>query len=478
MNKNLDLLLINPGTRTAIYGQIGSLHCIAPPLGIGMIAAYVRAMGYSVEILDAQAENLSPAQVGDIVAEKTPILAGVSAFTPQMTAATEIIHSIKDEAPQVKTIIGGHHSASLPERTLRETGVDFVCNTEGYIPVNELLEKLKQQPESDGSSINGLCYLENGKVAINPPPPLTRNLDELPFVAWDLLPMEKYRAHNWHCLGKETRSPYAVVFTSLGCPFNCSYCSVNAVYGGNVYRTRSAKNFLAEIDLLVQQYDVKHMEIVDDTFTINKKRVHEICDLLIERDYGLNLWAYARTDTVDGDLLNKMKKAGINWVAYGFESGSEIVRHGVRKEQRHIWDAVDITYDAGICIMSNFIFGLPEDNYETMQMTLDLAKEINGEYANFWCAMAYPGSELYEMAVKNGWNLPDVWHGYSQYAYETLPLSTRFLSGREVLNFRDGAFNEYFSNPAYLQKIEKQFGTDAVKSIRNMLKKKLVRKYA
>jgi radical SAM superfamily enzyme YgiQ (UPF0313 family) len=250
------------------------------------------------------------------------------------------------------------------------------------------------------------------------------------------------------------------------------------VYGGNVYRTRSAKHFLSEIDVLVQQYNVKHMEIVDDTFTINKKRVHEICDLLIERDYDLNLWAYARTDTVDGDVLKKMKRAGINWVAYGFESGSEIVRQGVRKEQKHIWDAVNITYDAEICIMSNFIFGLPEDNYETMQMTLELAKEINGEYANFWCAMAYPGSELYEMAVKNGWNLPDVWHGYSQYAYETLPLSTKFLSGPEVLRFRDRAFNEYFSNPAYLKKIEKRFGTDAVQSILNMRKKRLDRKHA
>lgn len=478
MNNKLDLLLVNPGTRRTIYGQIGNRHCVAPPLGIGMIAAYVRDRGFSVDILDAQAENLSPEQVGDRVQKRNPILAGISAFTPQMTAATEVIHFIKQKAPDVKTIIGGHHSAALAERTLRETDVDFVCNTEGYIPVSELLQALVNDRQTQDLSVNGICYRRNGKVIINPPPPLIRNLDELPFVAWDLMPMDKYRAHNWHCLGYDTRTPYAVVFTSLGCPFNCSFCSVNAIYGKNIYRTRSPAHFVEEIDLLVEKYKVKHMEIVDDTFTIDKKRVHDVCDLLIERGYNLNLWAYARTDTVDAKLLKKMKSAGIQWLAYGFESGSEIVRDGVRKRQKHIWDAVKMTYDAGINIISNFIFGLPDDSRETMQDTLTLAKEINGEYANFWSAMAYPGSELYDDAVREGWKLPEVWHGYSQYAYETLPLPTKYLSGHEVLKFRDRAFIEYFSNPVYLEKIKTKFGQGAFQSISDMVNRKLVRKYA
>jgi len=220
------------------------------------------------------------------------------------------------------------------------------------------------------------------------------------------------------------------------------------------------------------------MEIVDDTFTVNKKRVHDICDLIIEKGYDLNLWAYARTDTVDLELLKKMKKAGINWVAYGFESGSEIVRKGVRKGQRHIRDAVDMTYEAELNIISNFIFGLPDDNNDTMKETLELAKEINGEYANFYCAMAYPGSQLYKEAVQKGWQLPEVWHGYSHYAYETLPLPTKYLSGEEVLKFRDRAFNEYFSNPKYLEKMRSKFGPETEKSIVDMLNKKLKRKYA
>jgi len=478
MGKKLDLLLINPGNWEAIYGQVGELSCIAPPIGLGLIAAFVRERGFSVEILDAQAENISPEEAANIVAEKNPLLSGITAFTPKMTAASETLSFIKMKAPHVKTVIGGHHPAALPEKTLKEESVDFVCNSEGFFPIAELLNALKDDMQASDFEINGLCYKKGDEIINNPPPPLIANLDELPFVAWDLLPMDKYRAHNWHCFGEKGRTPYAVVFSSLGCPFNCSYCSVNAVYGGSGFRTRSPEHFVAEIDVLVNKYNVRHMEIVDDTFTVNKKRVHDICDLIIEKGYDLNLWAYARTDTVDLELLKKMKKAGINWVAYGFESGSEIVRKGVRKGQRHIRDAEDMTYEAELNIISNFIFGLPDDNNDTMKETLELAKEINGEYANFYCAMAYPGSQLYKEAVQKGWQLPEVWHGYSHYAYETLPLPTKYLSGEEVLKIRDRAFNEYFSNPKYLEKMRSKFGPETEKSIVDMLNKKLKRKYA
>jgi len=477
MGERLDLLLINPGNWTAIYGQVGKLSCIAPPLGIGLVASVARERGFSVEILDAEALNLSPEQAAEAAAEKEPLLAGVSAFTPKMTAAIETIRFIKEKAPNVRTIIGGHHPAALPERTLIESGADFVCDSEGYYPTADLLGVLRKNPEAKEAGVEGVCYRRNGGVVKNPPAPLVKDLDELPFVAWDLLPMEKYRAHNWHCFGYPSREPYAVVFTSMGCPFNCSYCSVNAVYGRSGFRTRSPENFVEEIDLLVRKYGIKHAEIVDDTFTVNKKRVHRICDLLIEGNYGVNFWAYARTDTVDPALLEKMKRAGINWVAYGFESGSEAVRQGVRKGQKKIWDAVRMTYDADMCIISNFIFGLPDDNMETMRETLDLAMEINGEYANFYSAMAYPGSELYRQAVREGWRLPDNWHGYSHYAYETLPLPTKYLSGPEVLRFRDHAFNAYYTNPKYLEKIREKFGPETERQVLDMVKIRLRRKY-
>jgi radical SAM superfamily enzyme YgiQ (UPF0313 family) len=172
-----------------------------------------------------------------------------------------------------------------------------------------------------------------------------------------------------------------------------------------------------------------------------------------------------------------MKKAGINWVCYGFESGSEDVRKGVRKGQKHIMDAVNMTYEAGQYILANFMFGLPDDDMDSMRATLDLAKEINGEYANFYSVMAYPGSELYDDAIKRELPLPKVWHGYSQYAYETRPLPTRHVDGPTVLRFRDDAFSEYYTNPAYLKKMMGTFGETVVGEIMDMSKKKLKRKY-
>jgi radical SAM superfamily enzyme YgiQ (UPF0313 family) len=194
----------------------------------------------------------------------------------------------------------------------------------------------------------------------------------------------------------------------------------------------------------------------------------------------LNIWAYARVDTVNEGLMKKMKKAGINWVAFGIESGSKNVREGVTKRfsQETIRKAIEITQAADIYIMGNFIFGLPEDNMDTMQETLNMAKELNLEYINFYTAMAYPGSQLYFDAIQKGIKLPEQWHGYSQYGADTLPMPTRYLSAAEVLRFRDYAFKDYFSNPTYLEMIREKFGSGVEEHIKEMLKHEIHRKFA
>ena len=174
-----------------------------------------------------------------------------------------------------------------------------------------------------------------------------------------------------------------------------------------------------------------------------------------------------------------MKQAGINWICFGFESTSEKVRKGVSKRfgQDKIKKAIEMTKAAGIYIIGNFIFGLPDDDLETMQETLNMAKEYNFEYVNFYTTMAYPGSQLYEDALQKDIKLPETWHGYSQYSEDTLPLPTKHLSAAEVLCFRDKAFVEYFSNPKYIEMVREKFGPKVVESIHNLLKIKLKRKY-
>jgi radical SAM superfamily enzyme YgiQ (UPF0313 family) len=213
---------------------------------------------------------------------------------------------------------------------------------------------------------------------------------------------------------------------------------------------------------------------------MNEKRTIELCDRIIERGYDLNMWAYARVNTVTGPMLGKMKKAGINWLAYGFESGSTRVIKDITKGYKtdRVKDVVQMTYDEGLHICGNYIFGLPEDDYDSMNETLEMMFDINAEWANIYCAMAYPGSKLFDMAVEYGWRQPDSWQDYSQYAYESLPLPTRYLEAGQVLAFRDYAFHAYYDNPRYLSMIRDKFGAETLNHIRTMAAKRLERKYA
>jgi len=489
MDQEIDLLLVNPGNRTQTYGELASsLAGIEPPLWCGLIAGFIRQHGFSVKIIDADAENWSPEYTTEKIIECNPLLVDImilgtnpsASSTPKMPAVRETVVALKEKAPDTKILLGGLHPSALPERTLREENVDFVCQGEGFYTTLHLLQTLSSSKRPDEYKIDGLWYIKDGKVISNPPAPVIKDLDELPFAAWDLLPIDKYRAHNWHCFGDiNSRGSYGVIYTSLGCPFRCSYCPIHAFYGKAGIQFRSPERVVEEIDLLVKNYNIRNIKIMDELFVLKEDRVIEICDLIIKRGYKLNMWCYARVDTVSERVLDKIKQAGINWVAYGFESASERVRRGVSKriQQERIKEAIEMTYDAGINIIGNFIFGLPDDDLKTMQETLDMAKEFNFEYVNFYTAMAYPGSQLYDYALKQRWPVPETWLGYSQYAYETLPLPTKCLSGGEVLRFRDKAFVEYFSNPKYLEKIREKFGPEVESSILDMLKKELKRKY-
>jgi len=477
----MNLLLINPGNSAKMYQELASpLRGIEPPFWAGLIATFIREHGYSVAILDADADNLSPKETAERVAEVKPRLAvivvqGVSpsaSSTPKMMAAIDLVKELKNRVPHVKTLVGGLHPSSLPERTLRETGADLVCQGEGFYTILGLLN-LKEK-----TTPNGLWLADQvGPTRRAPLLPA----EELPPVAWDLLDMTKYRAHNWHCLDDiDHRQPYGVIYTSLGCPYDCHFCQVKQLYSGKPgIRFRNPEGVAKELDILVNKYGIRHIKIMDELFAISEKRVASVCDPIIERGYDLNMWAYARVDTVTKPMLEKMKQAGINWIAYGIESASELSLEGVGKHfSRAVVDrAVQATKEAGINICGHLMFGLPDDNLESMQASFDMICKYNFDWVNLYCTMAYPGSKLYEDAIKEGTPLPETWDGYSQLGYDSLPLSTKYLTSAEVVHFRDKAFQEYYSNPTYLEMIGKKFGTKARASIKQMLQRKLRRRY-
>jgi radical SAM superfamily enzyme YgiQ (UPF0313 family) len=469
-----------------MYGSLaGSLSGCEPPIWTALTAAFLREKGHSVRIMDADAEGWSPERAAENAArDHAPRLIGVAAAganpsaasTPKMDAVIRLCQALRQRLPAVPVIIYGIHPSALPERTLEESGAKFVCRGETFLALEAMLAALKAGRSPDG--IPGLWTSRGGAGwAV-----LLSDLDSLPAPAWDLLPMEKYRAHNWHCFDRlDQRQPYGVIYTSLGCPFDCTYCNVKSLYGGRSgIRFRSPAKVAQDVDLLATQYGVRNIKILDELFVLKESAVLELLDRLIAQGHGLNIWAYARVDTVNERMLSKMKQAGVNWLAYGIESGSQEVLQGVAKgrlSQEGIRRAVRMTYEAGIHVAGNFIFGLPDDDRASLQQTYDLAAELNCEYANFYVAMAYPGSRLYEDSVREHAPLPQNWTGYSQFSEETLPLPTRHLSAGDVLRFRDDAFDRYYRRPEYRDMILRKFGPQTLAHIESMLEHKLRRKH-
>ncbi|MFQ5766096.1 MAG: B12-binding domain-containing radical SAM protein, partial [Rhodospirillales bacterium] len=281
----LDLLLVNPGGRTRFYQDLGmELTAVEPPLWCRLIAGYARDRGYSVRILDAEALDLEPAAVADAVRDADPRLVGMvvfghqpSASTQQMVGASEACLAIKEAAPGTPIIIVGGHVSALPERTLAEAAADFACKGEGPATVVQLLDALAGG--GDLANVEGLVWHGGDGTVINPPAPLIQDLDkDLHGDVWDLLPMEEYRAHNWQCFGElEARKPYAAIYTSLGCPYKCAFCCINAPFDVNRYRMRRPQAVVDEIQHLHDAYGVKTFKIIDEMFVLNERHVRDIC---------------------------------------------------------------------------------------------------------------------------------------------------------------------------------------------------------
>jgi len=500
--KQLDVVIINPGGRKEAYQRMAQYTAIETPVWAGLIASYLRTKGKSVNLLDINAleyQGYSQEQAARDVADMNPRLVAMvvyghnpSSTTQTMPAAGEFCRILKQISPNIPIIMVGGHVVALPARTLREEVCDFVCQGEGPVSISELIEAIIAG-DNEYKKVGDLWYREDGKPIFSGlRSQLIWDLDnEMNGMAYDLFPMSLYKAHDWHCNYNEAiRQPYASMYTTLGCPYHCDFCNIQLPFKSgelakglsvetNSYRKWSPRAVVGWIDQLVQRYGVKNIKFADELFVQHKAHVTSICKLLAERKYGLNIWCYARPDSVN-NMQDDLKSAGINWVCLGIEGGNIQSRMSVDKkfDQQSIYNVVGVLKNSGIHVLANYIFGLPDDDLAAMQQTLNLAVDLDTPSSNFYSCMALPGTALYSKAVADGLKLPDSWLGFSQYSWECLPMPTKYLSGEEVLWFRDDAWYRYFNNPAYLAKTEELFGQAAVGYIVDMAKEKPGRKYA
>lgn len=505
----LDVLFINPDSSAKAYQGLSSLYsAIEPPTWALLLAESCRSKGFDVGILDCDAERLVVEDAIARIQEQDPkllvfVLYGQNpnSGTTSMIGATMLAMEIKKAGIDIPICFVGSHVSALPLEVLAHPAVDLVLLNEGVYALHNLLKV-----ESDAakfSSIKGIGYKKRGpgdwmEPVLNEPErvvPQDKMDEDLPGYAWDLLPykekpLDLYRAHFWHAdFDHAKRTPFAAIYTSLGCRFGCEFCMINIVNrvdnGEDISAADSKIMRFWSVDWVEREMTkladmgVKTLRISDEMFFLDKKHYTAVLDMMIEKDFGFSLWAYARVDTVRERALEQFKKAGIKWLALGVEAGSKKVRKEVSKgafQEISIHKVCDMISEHGIKIIANYIFGLPEDDMESMQETLDLAMELNTEMANMYPCQALPGSPLYVMAKSQGWKLPSSYEAFAFLSYECEPLPTKHLTAEQVLKFRDEAWQKYFTNPVYLEKVEKTFGAEERENIENMTKIKLKRK--
>jgi anaerobic magnesium-protoporphyrin IX monomethyl ester cyclase len=504
----MDALFINPDSSAKAYQGLAKVYsAIEPPTWALLLAESCRSKGFGVGILDCDAERLTINQSIHRIDDMRPRLVVFVVYgqnpnsgTTSMIGALELAQAIKEADINTKICFVGSHTSALPRDVLAHNCVDIVLLNEGVYALHNLL---KSNLANDLHHIKGIGYKTQEKggdivPVLNPSQcvvPQERMDEDMPGYAWDLLPYDKkpldlYRAHFWHAeFDHAKRTPFAAIYTSLGCQFGCDFCMINIVNrvdNGNDINAADSKGMRFWSPAWVKRemrkladLGVRTLRISDEMFFLNRKYYVPILQQAIDEDFGFNMWTYSRVDTVRKDALDIFKRAGVNWLALGVEAGNQLVRQEVSKgsfKEVNIRDVCKTINDADINIISNYIFGFPEDTLETMQETLDLAIELNTEMANMYPCQALPGSPMYHIARKNGWELPDSYEGYAFLSYESQPLPTKYLSSAEVLRFRDAAWQSYFTNPEYLNLVEMKFGLQERKNVEDMSSIQLKRK--
>ena len=508
LKADIDVLFVNPDSSAKAYQGLAEVYsAIEPPTWSLLLAESCRSKGFGVGILDCDAQKLTIDQAITRICDARARLVVFVVYgqnpnsgTTSMIGAIALAKAMKLDRPDDLTCFVGSHTSALPMEVLSYDCVDLVLLNEGVYALHHLLSS---NLASDLATIKGIGYKKPGPGSfrmptLNPPQsvvPQERMDEDMPGYAWDLLPynekpLDLYRAHFWHAeFSHEKRTPFAAIYTSLGCNFACDFCMINIVNRNDNEDGKHAANFkgmrfwspewVSKEMRKLANLGVKTLRISDEMFFLNRRFYKPILEQAIDEEFGFNMWTYSRIDTVRRDYLDLFKKAGVNWLALGLEAGNQVVRQEVSKgsfQEVNIREVCEIVADADINIISNYIFGFPDDNRDTMRETLDLALELNTEMANMYPCQALPGSPMYYAAKKNNWALPDSYEGYAFLSYESQPLPTKHLSASEVLQFRDDAWQEYFTNSSYLDLVEGKFGMQERKNVEDMSTIRLKRK--
>jgi len=398
---NPDVLLIYP---TYTYPKK------SPPLGLACIAAVMEDKGYTVRIADMSATDMKTDELKRLVVQIRPKVAGISFMTNQFGQAVAAAKAIKEIDKNIPVIAGGPHVSALPGEILAMDCFDIAVIGEGEITSAILAEHFVGNKDYDLSQIKGIGYRKDGHISINEPRPLIENLDTLPWPAWHLLPVEKYAVP---ATGGDTAEPVFAIISSRGCPNQCIFCDSHTIFGRK-FRVRSANNIFAELLYLNEKFGVKQFDFVDDTITVNRNRILELCSLMLENDCNFKWMCNARVNTVDAEMLSKMKNAGCVRVEFGIESGDPEVLKNIKKAVtiEQIKNAHKIAKEAGMSIGSFVMVGNIGEDFTSIMKTRKLLEQTDTDDIYIAIATPFPGTELYRIAQRKNWLRVTDWSKY------------------------------------------------------------------
>ncbi len=410
-----------------------------PPLSLVVTGAVLDAAGHNVRIIDCPSESMGWDILKKHIIEFSPRLILWSTGTPSIKNDLGISTYIRETCSGVLTAVFGTHVTALDIQCMEQfPDVDYIIRNEPEITARELAGMIQ-----DGNSASGVAGItfrnSDGKIVSNPARPFVTNLDDLPFPAWHLLNKLNYS------LPLKGRN-FLIVAPQRGCPFKCSFCTCQTYYG-NKLRKRSPENIVAEIESNIERFDVHDFFFWSETFVVDKVYVSDLCHAILDRGLNISWTCNSRVDTVDAGLLKLMARAGCWMISFGVESGDQKVldesEKGIRVEQAY--SAVQMAKKAGIRVAGHFIFGLPGDNPEAMLKTTDLALNLGLDVAQFYSAVPFPGSRLYERAEKQGWIATD---DFSMLRQDCAVMNIPGLPSDVVNRYRARAYRKFYFRPS------------------------------
>ena len=475
----MKVLLINP-PQTFYPGSeqpAGNL-----PLGLMYIAALLQKANFKVEILDAfmvdsvfqrngveTTVGMPFTEIRHELIERKPDVVGISGpFTCQIDNAVKISNLVKEVNPNILTVTGGPHVTLASEAFLREAkDVDIVVRGEGEYTMLEIAQTFEDRKQMD--KILGIAYRQSGKIRLNPPRPLIKNLDQLPYPAYNLVDMERYLTLKK--IGYRSFKDRAIsMITSRGCPFNCCFCAVH-LHMGKDFRAHSAKYVVDHIQFVVKKFNVRNVFFEDDNLTLDIERFENICNDIISRNINIG-WETpngVRADCLNRELLKKMKQSGCKSVFIGVESGDQQILNNVICKSLDLNRVVEFAKDAkeiGLKTGAFYIIGFPGETKENMQKTVDFALRLKREYdvgMHLFVATPSFGTRLYEECVKKGYVEENLtWNAFARARQpkgmplittkDFTPAQVKEIAARAMAHYKRMSLINHLKNPRMVLK--------------------------